>query len=59
MENFLKEELIEELITIHGISTKLSESSNQFVDFLRGFEVLSSDLAIMKNYKRVLTEGDY
>ena len=54
-ENLSKEELIEELITVGDIS-KLSDLSNWFNDFLRRFEVVSSDLAIARNCNRLLTE---
>ena len=54
-ENLSKEELIEELITVSDIS-KLSDLSNWFNDFLRRFEVVSSELAIARNCYRLLTE---
>ena len=56
LENFSKEELIEELITVDDISSKLSDLLNQFDNFLRRFEFVSSDLAITKNCNRLLTE---
>ena len=56
LENLLKEELIEELISVDDISSKLSDLSNRFDYFLRRFEVVSSDLAIARNCNRVLTE---
>ena len=56
LENFSKEELIEELITVDDISSKLSDLSNRFDNFLRRFELVSSDLAITKNCNRLLTE---
>ena len=49
LENLSKEELIEELITVEDITSKLSDLSNRFNDFLRRFEVASSDLAIARN----------
>ena len=55
-ENLSKKELIEELITVDGIYLKISELSNRFDNFLRKFQVLSSDLAITKNCNRLLTE---
>ena len=48
LENFSKEKLIEELITVDDISSK-------FCDLGR-FEVVSSDLAIARNCNRLLTE---
>ena len=56
LESLSKEELIEELITFDHISTKLSKLSDQFDEFLRGFEVFSSDLVITKKCNRLLTE---
>ena len=56
LENLSKEELIEELITVKDITSKLSDLSNRFDNFLRRFEVVSFDLAITKNCNRSLTE---
>ena len=56
LENLSKEELIEELITVDDITSKISELTNRFDDFLRRFEVVSSDFAITKNCNRLLTE---
>ena len=56
LENISKEELIEELVTVHDITSKMSDLTNRFDDFLRRFEVVSSDLAITKNCNRLLTE---
>ena len=56
LENLSKEELTEELITVNDISSKPSDLSNQFYDFLMRFEVLSSGLAITINCNRLLTE---
>ena len=51
-----KEELIEELITVDDIASKISDLTNQFNDFLRRLEVVSSDLAITRNCNRLLTK---
>ena len=56
LENLSKEEVIEELITFNDITSKISDLTNRFNDFLRIFEVVSSDLAIIKNCNRLLTE---
>ena len=56
LENLFKEVLIEELITVEDITSKISDLSNRFDDFLRRFEVFSSDLAITRNCNRLLTE---
>ena len=56
MENLSKEELIEELITVIDITSKISDLRNRSDDFLRRFEVVSSELAITRNCNRLLTE---
>ena len=56
LENLSKEELIEELITVDDILSKISDLSNRFDDFLRRFEIVSSDVAITRNCNRLLTE---
>ena len=56
LESLSKEELIEELITVDDITSKISDLTNRFDDFLRKFEVVSSDLAITKNCNKLLTE---
>ena len=58
LENLSKEELIEELITVEDITSKLSDLSTWFDDFLRRLEVVSSDFAITRNCNRLLTERD-
>ena len=40
LENFSKEELIEELIIVDDITSKISDLTNRFDDFLRRFEVV-------------------
>ena len=56
LENLSKEELIEELINVDDITSKISDLTNRFDDFLRRFEVVSSDLAITRNCNRLITE---
>ena len=56
LENLSKEELIEELISVDDISSKLSHLSNRLNNFLRRLEVVSSDLAIKRNCNRLLTK---
>ena len=41
LENLSKEELIDELISVEDISSKLSDLTSRFDDFLRRYEVLS------------------
>ena len=54
--NLSKEGLIEELLIVEDITSKISDLTNRFEDFLRRFEVVSSDLAITRNCNRLLTE---
>ena len=56
LESLSKEELIEELITVDEITSKISDLTNQFDDFLRRFEIVLSELAIARNCNRLLTE---
>ena len=46
LENLSKEELIEELITVNDITSKICDLTNRFDDFLRRFEVVSSELPL-------------
>ena len=57
LENLSKEELIEELITVNDILSKLSDLSNQFNDFLRRLEIVSSELANERNCKALFLAG--
>ena len=56
LENLSKEELIEEFIIVDDITSKISDLTNRFDDFLRRSEVVSSALAITRNCNRLLTE---
>ena len=56
LQNLSKEELIEELISVEDISSKLSDSASCFDDFLRRYEILSSELSIIKNCYGLLSE---
>ena len=56
LENLSKEELIEELITVNDILSKLSDLSNQFNDFLRRLEIVSSELANVRNCNKLLNK---
>ena len=51
-----KDELIDELLSIEDISSKLSNLKTQFCDFSRRFEILSSELAVSTNCNRLLSE---
>ena len=56
LENLSKEELIEELISVEDISSKLSDLTSHFNNFLRRYETLSSELTVSKNCNRFLNE---
>ena len=46
LENLSKEELIEELISVEDISSKRSYLSSHFIDIIRQYEILSSELLV-------------
>ena len=50
------DELIDELLNINNISSKLANLTTRFDYFTRRFEILSSDLAVSKNCNRLLSE---
>ena len=56
LEHLSKDELIDELMSIVDISSKLANLTTQFDDFSRRFEILSSEVAVPKNYNRLLSE---
>ena len=49
LENLLKEELMDELIIVEDISSKLSDLTSCFDNFLRWYEILNSELTVSKN----------
>ena len=56
LENLIKEELIDELISVKDIPSKLSDLTCCFDDFLRRYEILSSELSVTKNCNHLLSE---
>ena len=56
LKNLSKEELIEEFISVEDISSKLSDLTSRFDDFLRRYEILTSELTVSKNCNRLLSE---
>ena len=56
LENLSKEELIDELISVEHLCSKLSDFTSRFNDFLRRYEILSSKLSVSKNCNRLLSE---
>ena len=56
LENLSKEELIDELISVEDLSSKLSDLASHFYDFLRWYEFLNSELTVGKSCNHLLTE---
>ena len=56
LEHLSKDELIDELLSIKDISSKVANLMTQFDNFFRTFEILSSDLAVSKNCNCLLSE---
>ena len=56
LENLSKEESIGKLISVEDISSKLSDLTSRFDDFLRWYEILSSELTVSKNYNCLLSK---
>ena len=56
LENLSKEELIDELISVEDISSKLSDLTSRFNDLLRRYKILPSELTVSKNCNRLLSE---
>ena len=50
------EELIDKSISVEDISSKLSDLTSRFDDFVRWYEILNSELTVSKNCNRLLTE---
>ena len=55
LEHLSKDELIDELMSIEDIPSKLVNLTTRFDDFTRRFDILSSELAVLKNCNRLLT----
>ena len=56
LEHFSKDKLIDELMRIGDISSKLANLATRSDHFARRFEILSSELAVSKNCNRLLSE---
>ena len=56
LEHLSKDELIDELMSIEDMFSKLANLTTRFDDFSRRFEVLSSELAVSKNCNCLLSE---
>ena len=54
--NLSKEELIDELISVEDLSSKLYDLTSRFDDFLRRYEILSSELTVSSNCNRLLSQ---
>ena len=55
-KNLSKQELIEELFSAEDISFKLSDLTSHIDDFLRRYEIPSSELSVTKNCNYLLNE---
>ena len=56
LENLSKEELIDDMISLEDISSKLSDFTSRFDNFLRRHEILSLELTVNNNCNRLLSE---
>ena len=56
LENLSKEELIDDMISLEDISSKLSDFTSRFNNFLRRYEILSLELTVNNNCNRLLSE---
>ena len=56
LENLSKEELFDVLISMEDIPSKLSDLTSGFDDFLRRYEILSSELTVSRNCNSLLSE---
>ena len=56
VEQLSKDQLIDELLSIEDISSKLTKLTTRFDDFSRRFEILSSELAVSKNCNCLLSQ---
>ena len=56
LEHLSKDELVDKLMSIEDISSKLVNLSTRSDDFIRRFEILSSELAVPQNCNRLLSE---
>ena len=54
MENLSKDQLIEEVLKLSNLSSRLEELTNRFDEFMSKYDVISSDLAIVKNCNSLL-----
>ena len=56
LEHLSKDKLIDELMSIQDISSKLVNIMTRFDDFTRRFEILSFELALSKTCNRLQSE---
>ena len=56
LEHLSKDKLINKLMSIEDISSKLLNLTTRFDNFTTRFEILSSELAVSKNYNWLLSE---
>ena len=56
LKNLSKEELIDEMISVEDVPSKLSDLTSHFNDFRRRYEILSLELTVSKNCNHLLDE---
>ena len=56
LEHLSKGELIDELMSIEDISSKIVNLKTRFDNFTRRFEILSSELVVSENCNQLLSE---
>ena len=56
LENLSKEELIDDLISVEDIPSKLADLISHFDDFMRRYQILSSELTVSRNCNCLLSE---
>ena len=56
LEHLSKDQLIDELMSIEDISSKLANLTTRFQDFTRRSEILSSELVVSKNCNHLLSK---
>ena len=56
LEHLSKDVLIDEIMSIEEVSSKLANLTTRFDNFSRRFEILSSEIAVSKNCNLLLSE---
>ena len=56
LENLSKEKLIDDLISVEDISSKLSDLTSHYCDFLRPYEIHYLEVTVSKNCNQIFSE---